>query len=71
MFRPEHFFTDMEFKTSEEAIRFMCDDLVRSNAVSEQFFDSVMARESMSSTSFIHQFAIPHALDSTVYQANI
>lgn len=71
MFRPEHFFTDMEFKTSEEVIKFMCDDLYKSGAVSDQFFDSVMARESMSSTSFIHQFAIPHALDSTVYQSNI
>lgn len=71
MFSPEHFFTAMDFKTPEEVIRFMCDNLVECDAVSEDFYHSVMQREEMSSTSFSQQFAIPHALESNVMKSNI
>lgn len=69
--KPEHFFVDVNLKTPEEIIRFLCNDLEKSGAIDDAFFDSVMERETMSSTSFAYNYAIPHAITSTVNESNI
>ncbi len=62
--KKENFYLNKEFKTPKEAISFLCDKLYQKNEVSEDYLNSVLARETMSSTSFIQGFAIPHSLNT-------
>lgn len=56
------FFKDLDFDTPQEVIKYMSDQLEKKDIVSSAFRDSVLERESMSSTSFIYSLAIPHPL---------
>ena len=69
--KKEHFFVDMNFKNPDEIIEFMCEDLKKAGAIGEDFYENVLEREKISSTSFIYNFAIPHSIDSAVYESNI
>lgn len=71
LLRKKHFYVHQNFSNAEEVIRYIADDLYRANAVTADFFDSVMRRESFSPTSFSYSFATPHPIDSTVLQSNI
>ena len=71
LIRPEHFYANVQFKTPEECIHFLCDQLEKDGYVRPEFFDSVMNRENVSSTSFVYNFAIPHAIEPSVSKSNI
>lgn len=62
--KKENFYLNKEFKNPNEAISFLCDKLYQKNEVTNDYLNSVLARETMSSTSFIQGFAIPHSLNT-------
>lgn len=63
LIRPEFFYRDVEDQQPQDIIKMMCKDMEERGYVDETFMESVLERESMSSTSFTYGFAIPHTLD--------
>lgn len=63
LIKPELFYTNVDFDNPLQLITYMCDDLAAHDYADEAFKESVLLRESMSSTSFAYGFAIPHALN--------
>lgn len=66
---PSFFYTDLEAKTPEEAICFLCGRLKEAGYIPDAFTDSVLGREQMSSTAFEFQFALPHSLNVSAYHS--
>lgn len=60
----ENFYTNMDFNNKEEAIKFLCDKLLKKGYITKKYYNSVINREKMSSTSFSQGFAIPHSIDT-------
>ena len=72
LMKAKYFFTDVNLKTPEEIIKMMCDNLEKNQAITADFYDSVIERENISSTSFVYNFAIPHAISTNaVNESNI
>ncbi|NLU11576.1 MAG: transcription antiterminator [Tepidanaerobacter acetatoxydans] len=67
----ELFFPDLAIEDSFEVMKFLADKLYEKGYVPETYFDSVVERESLSSTSFGNMVAIPHALIMNAYQTTI
>ena len=68
----EKFFTvNMVEEQPEKIISAMCDNLYSRGYVTEGFKESVLKRETLSSTSFFHGFAIPHNMSNqyTIHSA--
>lgn len=61
------FFKRDDFLSKEDIIRFLSDKIIAYGICEPSFYDSVMERESLSSTCFFGSFAIPHAttMDAT------
>jgi len=69
--KPEFFFTDLEASTPEEVIKIISKKATLKGIVPIGFYEDVMKRESMSSTSFIHGFATPHAMNLSAFESMI
>lgn len=69
MIHPEFFYPNFEAETPEEVITYMCHVLDAHKMIPEDFKDSVLQREQMSSTSFVFGFAVPHALNVAAYRS--
>lgn len=65
------FYTNLDGKSHDEVIKFMAKELEDANIVGRDFTQSVLDRESMSSTSFAYSVAIPHALELNSFQSKI
>lgn len=63
LIKPQFFYTDLNVSTPEELISYMCEQLDEEGYTPEGFKDSVLQRESMSSTSFTYGFALPHTFN--------
>ena len=50
LFSPEFIFTDLEVKTKEECLKIMSQAMEEKHVVTEDFYDSVMDRESKTTT---------------------
>ena len=61
-FSRDLFYMDMEFDNSEDIIRFLSDKLLEQGIVSNNFYKSVLDRESISPTSFEQFIAVPHPI---------
>ena len=60
---PNLFYTGLEAKIPQEVIDFMCDGMKKNDLIPDDFKDSVLERESFSSTSIVYGLAIPHNLN--------
>ncbi len=71
LMREEIFAFDLKGETPEEIISSMCDMLYSRGYVKSEFKEGVLKRESLSSTSFFHGFAIPHSMtnEATIHSA--
>lgn len=71
LIREEIFTVDMVEDQPEKIISAMCDNLYLRGYVKEGFKESVLKRETLSSTSFFHGFAIPHNMSNqfTIHSA--
>ena len=63
LIKPQFFYTDLNVSTPEELISYMCEQLDNEGYTPVGFKDSVLQRESMSSTSFTYGFALPHTFN--------
>ncbi|MCO6018740.1 PRD domain-containing protein [Carnobacterium divergens] len=70
-FQAELFSTKKDFKTKEEVIRFMTQQLYHFNYVSQDFTEKVLAREALSSTAFSEGVAVPHALKMNAFKTGV
>ncbi|MEF9967071.1 MAG: BglG family transcription antiterminator [Longicatena sp.] len=63
LIKPQFFYKSLDVHTPEEMITFMCNHLEKEGYTPKEFRDSVLQRESMSATSFVFGFAIPHTFN--------
>ncbi|HHY80878.1 MAG TPA: transcription antiterminator [Thermoanaerobacter sp.] len=67
----ELFFSDLDIDDSFNVIKFMANNLYEKSYVPPTYLDSVIERESLSSTSFGNMVALPHALVMNAYRTAI
>lgn len=65
------YFKNMHIKEKEGAIRFLGGQVEKNRLCEKGFTQSVLERESMSSTCFLGTFAIPHAIDLNAKKTQI
>ena len=63
LIKKEFFYTGVHGESPTEIISTMCDKLYDKGYVTEEFKESVLQRESISSTSFVYGFAVPHSIN--------
>jgi len=63
-FSPKLFYNNLNPSDKYELIKDMCADLLKEGFTDDSFYDDVITREQLSSTSF-HDAAVPHAFSST------
>lgn len=68
---PELFFRDLEFASARETILNLCGHLQEAGVVPGGFTQSVLLRESYSSTVFAQRFAVPHAMEFMASETKI
>lgn len=51
------------FNSSEEILNYLCDELIDNNLATKEYKDDVFKRESISATSFMYGFAVPHSIE--------
>lgn len=61
-FKEELFFSNQNFKSREEVITFLCEQLTEFGYCEPNYVEKVLNREQLSSTSFGNYYAIPHAI---------
>lgn len=67
----ESVFLHMDIDNEYECLKTICSDLYRKGCVDENFFESVMKRETISPTNIIEGVAIPHGIDKYVLKNRI
>lgn len=63
IFKKELYFENIECKSSEECIKFLCKKAKLFGFVDDDFTNDVLSREQYSSTAFTNQVAIPHSIN--------
>lgn len=71
LLREELCFFKQKINNREEAIDFLCDQLVTRGLATKEYKEDVLKRERLSSTSFVHGFAVPHAIQETTKESSI
>lgn len=67
----EHIYVHQNFKTKENLLSFVCDRLYKSGYVSDEFYNSTLAREKISSTYALNGVALPHGYSKCVIKPGI
>ena len=65
LIRPDLFHVKKQMASSKELIDFLCDELISKNLANERYKEDVFKRESVSATSFVNGFAVPHSIEIT------
>ena len=55
----------------EEAIEYLCNELIKEGLADEDYKADVMKRERISATSFVQGFAVPHAIETSTSESCI
>lgn len=63
LIRPDLFHVKTQMVDSKEVISFLCDELISKNLADERYKEDVFKRESVSATSFVNGFAVPHSIE--------
>lgn len=63
LIKKEFFYTGIKGETPTEIISQMCDKLYDKGYVTDEFKESVLQRESISATSFVYGFSVPHSIN--------
>ena len=59
-FNEKLFFSDLNIDSKEEILKYMCNQIKKVKEVNDGFYEAVMRRESVATTSFGNLVAIPH-----------
>src|SRR5699024_5764521 len=71
LFSPELIFTDLEVKTKKECLKIMCKAMEDKGVVTKDFFDTVMERESKTTTTIGNGISIPHGSPTEVNEPKV
>ena len=71
MMEPRFFYFDLNFDKPKEVVSFISDKLYEAGLVEEDFKEAVLRRESLSPTSFIYSFAVPHPINALSKESKI
>lgn len=71
LFSPELIFVHIKVKSKEEVLRLMCDEMTEKGVVTENFFDTVMERESRTTTAIGNGVSLPHGSPAEVNESKV
>lgn len=71
LFSPELIFTQLEVKTKEECLKIMSDAMMKKGVVTEDFYDTVMERESKTTTTIGNRISLPHGSPTAVNDSKV
>lgn len=67
----EHIYINRSFKTKESLLEYVCNRLYKTGYVTEDFYESTLARERISSTYALNGVALPHGYSKCVIKPGI
>ena len=59
----ETFFIKKDIASKEDAINYLCDNLIQLDYATKEYKEDVFKREAVSATSFMYGFAVPHSIE--------
>lgn len=71
LIRKDLFHVEESFESSRQVIEYLCDELIHKNLASEEYKEDVLKRESVSDTSFVYGFAVPHSISVSTKESCI
>ena len=71
MLKEEFFYRHVNLSSMQEILSFLCREMEEKKCVKKGFYDSVIARETLSSTGFAPGFAVPHPLHFSAIHSTI
>jgi mannitol/fructose-specific phosphotransferase system IIA component (Ntr-type) len=71
LFSPELTFVKMKAKTKEEVLETVCNAMKEQGVVTEKFFDTVMERESKTTTTIGNGVSLPHGSPAEVNESKV
>jgi activator of the mannose operon, transcriptional antiterminator len=71
LIKPENAFININCKTKEDIVHFLCDHLLNSGNIDEHYYSSVMERENLTSTSIGGGITTPHGTQKHVKNSTI
>ncbi|MEG0366154.1 MAG: PTS sugar transporter subunit IIA, partial [Coprobacillus sp.] len=71
LMREDLFHVKESFEDSSQIINYMCDELIQKNLATQEYKEDVFKRESVSATSFVYGFAVPHSIEVSTNESCI
>lgn len=71
LFSPELIFTQLEVDSKEECLKIMCDAMENMGVVKKEFYDTVMERESKTTTTIGNGICLPHGSVTAVNNSKV
>ena len=71
LMRKDLFHVEESAESSQELISRLCDELIEKNLATEEYKEDVFRRESVSATSFVYGFAVPHSISVSTKESCI
>lgn len=57
------FHVHQSFNNTDEILNYLCDELIENDLATKEYKEDVFKRESVSATSFMYGFAVPHSIE--------
>lgn len=67
----ETFFIKKDIASKEDAINYLCDNLIQLDYATKEYKEDVFKREEMAGTAFVQGFAVPHAITVQLLRSTI
>lgn len=67
----ETFFIKKDIASKEDAINYLCDNLIQLGYATQEYKEDVFKREEMAGTAFVQGFAVPHAITVQTLRSTI
>ncbi len=71
LIREDLFHVEDSFESSTQVIEYLCDELIDQGLASQAYKEDVLKRESISATSFLYGFAVPHSIEVSTKESCI
>ena len=71
LMREDLFHVETSMASPQDIINYLCDELISKNLASEEYKEDVFKRESVSATSFVNGFAVPHSIEVSAKESCI
>lgn len=71
LMRQDLFYVKKNMKSSTEIIEYLCKELISKGLANKSYKEDVLKRESISATSFVYGFAVPHSIEVSANESCI